>query len=315
MVLEGNRVRGKSVRTGRFILTGLMTLLMASCSSQDGSGAPGAGHSPDQLTTVQDQTRPMRIVSLDYCADQFVLKFAERNRILAVSPDAGKEFSYMRAAARGLPSVKPLAEDVIALAPDLVVRSYGGGANISHYFERLGIPVLEVGWAGDVDSVLENTERLAAALGSADLGKRATADVREKIAALPLPSSQPLTLYMTPSGATAGPGSLVHELFEIAGLANFETVPGWRSLPLERLAYEQPALIAAAFYDIKNKNPNSWSSARHPVARRQLADREAVFMQGAWLTCGAWYLIEAIEVLATGSQASSATSISGPQGG
>ena len=33
--------------------------------------------------------RPMRIVSLDYCADQYVLKLVDRERILAVSPDAG----------------------------------------------------------------------------------------------------------------------------------------------------------------------------------------------------------------------------------
>ena len=50
---------------------------------------------------------PRRIVSLDYCADQYVLKFADREDILALSPDAGKRFSYMRAAAEGIPTVRP----------------------------------------------------------------------------------------------------------------------------------------------------------------------------------------------------------------
>ena len=53
-----------------------------------------------------------RIVSLDYCADQFVLGLAERRRILAVSPDADADFSYMRASAEGLRTVRPRAEDV-----------------------------------------------------------------------------------------------------------------------------------------------------------------------------------------------------------
>ena len=77
-----------------------------------------------------------RIVSLDYCADQFVLGLADRERILALSPDAGKDFSYLRAEASGLPTVRPRSEDVLALRPDLVVRNYGGGPRAAAFFER-----------------------------------------------------------------------------------------------------------------------------------------------------------------------------------
>ena len=68
---------------------------------------------------------PMRIVSLDFCADQYVLKLADRGSILALSPEAVMAHSYLREQAAGLRSVRPLAEDAIALQPDLVVRSYG----------------------------------------------------------------------------------------------------------------------------------------------------------------------------------------------
>ena len=47
--------------------------------------------------------RPMRIVSLDYCSDQYVLKLADPDQILAVSPDAEASFSFMRDAAGGVP--------------------------------------------------------------------------------------------------------------------------------------------------------------------------------------------------------------------
>ncbi|MCA8893462.1 MAG: ABC transporter substrate-binding protein, partial [Hyphomonas sp.] len=68
-------------------------------------------------------------VSLDYCADQYVLKLADREQILAISPDGDKEFSYMHEAAEDVPTVRPVAEDVLVLKPDLVVRAYGGGPN------------------------------------------------------------------------------------------------------------------------------------------------------------------------------------------
>ncbi|MBT7370287.1 MAG: ABC transporter substrate-binding protein, partial [Gammaproteobacteria bacterium] len=80
------------------------------------------------------------VVSLDYCADQYVLKLLSADRIKALSPDAVREFSYMRQAALDHPSVKPTAEEVIARKPDLIVRTYGGGPNASHFFKRLGIP-------------------------------------------------------------------------------------------------------------------------------------------------------------------------------
>ncbi len=111
---------------------------------------------------------PMRIVSLDYCADQYVLKLVDKDRILAVSPDAISDFSYMRESAEGLTSVRPLAEDVILLQPDLVVRSYGGGPGAEALFNRAGIPVLNVGWVNDLESVRTVTLQMAEGLGEAE---------------------------------------------------------------------------------------------------------------------------------------------------
>lgn len=83
-----------------------------------------------------------------------------------------------------------------------------------------------------------------------------------------------------------------------AGLENFQTQPGWRSLPLERLAYERPDIIAAAFFDSDVNKTDAWSSANHPVARAQMSNLPTVSLQGAWTSCGGWFLIDAIEALA-----------------
>jgi len=85
----------------------------------------------------------MRIVSLDYCADQYVLKLADPESVLAISPDAVKDFSYLQDAAKSVPTVRPIAEDVLSLKPDLVVRSYGGGPNATSFFAQAGVPVLQ----------------------------------------------------------------------------------------------------------------------------------------------------------------------------
>ena len=116
---------------------------------------------------------------------------------------------------------------------------------------------------------------------------------------------------MTPTGVTSGPGSLIHEMLTAAGLENFQTRPGWWPIPLERLAYEQPDLLAVAFHESLADHPHAWSAIRHPVARA-LLDRETVIpIEGAWTACGAWFLMDAVESLARGDARGSGPAASG----
>jgi iron complex transport system substrate-binding protein len=239
-----------------------------------------------------------RVVSLDYCADQYVLKLLPRNSILALSRDADQPFSYMRDAAKGLPQVRAIAEDVMVLRPDLVVRSYGGGPRASAFFERAGIPVLQVPYANDLEQIREALHTVATGLGVAQRGADVVAELDRRLTAIDSKRPRGTAMYMTSGGATSGPGTLVHEMLLAAGMENFETEPGWREIPLERLAYRQPDLIAAAYFSRGADATANWSAMRHPVARRQTSERPTVMLQGAWTSCGGWFVVDAIEALA-----------------
>ena len=250
--------------------------------------------------------RPMRIVSLDFCSDQYVLKLADREQILALSPDAEKEFSFMRTEAAGVPTVRPLAEDVLILKPDLVVRSYGGGPNAASLFVRAGIPVLQVGWANSIDGESVGTipsviADLADGLGQTERGQAVIVDFRERLDRIRAAPSGKSILYITPTGVTTGGETMMHEMLQTAGLNNFMDQPGWHSLPLERLAYERPDMVAAAFYGARTDHENVWSPSRHPIAKRELAETHRVDLEGAWLSCGGWFILEAVEALAEGA--------------
>lgn len=253
------------------------------------------------VPVVEIPQKPMRIVSLDYCSDQFVLKLVDRDQILAVSPDATASFSYMRERAIGLPTVRSIAEDVLLLKPDLIVRSYGGGPNAEEFFKRVGVPVLSVGWAADLDGIKRVALDMATQLHVPEEGNKIVADIEARIQALKSMDRSRSALYMTPTGVTSGPGSLIHEMLVAAGFDNFQKEPGWRSLPLERLAYEQPDLVAAAFFESPIINKDAWSAMAHPVARKQMIDQPTVRLQGAWTSCGGWFLMDAVEALANAS--------------
>ena len=239
-----------------------------------------------------------RVVSLDFCADQFVLKLLPKSRILSVSMDAQRDFSYMREQAVGIRQVRPRAEDVLVLQPDLIVRSYGGGPNARRFFERAGVPVVQVPFSNDIESIRQAILLVASELGEPERGVAMVEEMDERLRAVRTSRVPKKALYMTPAGVTSGSGTLVHEMLLAAGLENFEQRPGWRSIPLERLAYESPDLVAAAYFEVKTNSPLLWSAMRHPVARQQMNDRPTVNLEGAWTSCGAWFLLDAIESLA-----------------
>ena len=271
----------------RTILAALVCLLLCACSQVAERGADA----------------PRRIVSLDYCADQYVLKFADREDILALSPDARKRFSYMRAEAAGIPTVRPRAADVLALQPDMVVRTYGGGHDIADFMQEPGVPVVQIGFPQSITEVRGEVLRVGTELGKPDEAVALVAEMERRLKVLAdRPGPPREVLYMTPAGVTAGEGTLVHELFVAAGLRNFQDRPGWNPLPLERLAYERPDLIAAAFFESKTNHVDNWSAARHPVARAQLLELPVVPLEGAWTSCGGWFLIDAVEALAEGKE-------------
>ena len=267
----------------RTILAALLCLSLCACSA-----------APERVTDA-----PRRIVSLDYCADQYVLKFADREDILALSPDAGKRFSYMRAEAAGIPTVRPRTADVLALQPAMVVRTYGGGHDIADFMKEPGVPVVQISFPQSIAEVRGEVLRVGTELGKPDEAAALVAEMDRRLKALADRTGSPReVLYMTPAGVTAGEGTLVHELFVAAGLTNFQDRPGWNPLPLERLAYERPDLIAAAFFESATNHVDNWSAARHPVARAQLRELPVVPLEGSWTSCGGWFLLDAVEALA-----------------
>ena len=272
----------------------LAGIILSGCQPLE---APTGVSSPPANAASAKNAGPLRVVSLDYCADQYVLKMVPRTRIRALSQDAQKPFSYMREDAAGLPRVSGSAEDVILLRPDLVVRSYGGGPGAAAFFERAGISVLNVGWANDIASVKKTILAMADGLGAADIGAEIITDMDQRLAALPALDHRPSALYMTPSGVTSGRKSLVNEVLETAGYDNFLTKSGWHSLPLERLAYEAPDVIAAAFFDSQPLETDRWSAMRHPIARAQLSRRPVAALSGASMSCAGWWIIDAVEAL------------------
>jgi len=238
-----------------------------------------------------------RVVSIDFCADQYALKLLPKNRILAVSNNADKHFSYMREKAENLLKIKPTAEDIILLKPDLIIRSYGGGPYATSTFEKAGIPVLQIPFVDNIEDIQNTIREIADHLGVRDLGEKIISEMIFRLNNIKKSNSKKTALYMTPSGATGGSGTLINEIFLRANLENFYKKKGWGSIPIEDLAYENPSVVVGSFFTEK-QNTFMWSAMRHPIARKQIINNQTFMIQSALTACAGWYLVDAIEAIA-----------------
>ena len=247
--------------------------------------------------TTAHASSSQRVISLDYCADQFALGLLPKQHIAALSIDSRRDFSYMREQAKDIDQVRASAENVLALEPTLIIRSYGGGPNAKHFYEQLGIPVVQVGYANSIQQVRSELIRLAEELGQRQEGLALAEEMTNRLNAFSKPTEQKSVMYITQGGVTSGKNTLLDEMIRAARLQNFEQASGWREIPLEELTLDQPEIVATAFYQRGTQHEKFWSAARHPIIRDELTKIQKVELDGATTACGGWFLLDAVENL------------------
>ena len=238
------------------------------------------------VAAAAQEARP-RVVSLDYCADQFVLGLADRGQILGLSHGADKPHSYLREKAVGIRRIRSTTEDVIALRPDIVINHWGADAKALAMYERFGIAVHQIGFASTIEAARSETLSAARAMGQAARGEHLVRAMPEAYV-----SAGQTALYVTPGGLTAGDETMVGAIMRHAGLTNAAGGGYWQSLPMETLILSPPERALAGFFNFDTDQHDNWSVTRHPVMRRILEDAEMVDLNEARIICPAWFVAD-----------------------
>lgn len=248
------------------------------------------------LTSIGAFAAP-RVVSLDQCADQYVLALSPRSSIAGLSFRAEAGDSYLAAQAKGLPKRRATLESLLAVQPEVVVRQWGGDAQLVRRLQARGVRVTTLSDATDFEGVRRNIRAAAKALGAEARGEALVQAMDRELAEAALRPSGKRVAYLTPGGATAGPGTLVDAMLRAAGLRNAERGPGYRTLSLERLALEPPEALVLGFFDAFSLDRAWWSPAR--AAPMQAPRRRALAsLPGKVLSCPAWFAADGVLTLA-----------------
>jgi iron complex transport system substrate-binding protein len=239
-----------------------------------------------------------RVVSFDQCADQYVLALSPRAAIAGLSTRADDADSRLRALARGLPLRRVDLETALAARPQVVVRYWGGDPRLVRALQRRGVRVVTIGEAAGFEDVRRNIRAVAQSLDQAAAGEALISEMNQRLARSAGAWRGRDALYLTPSGVTAGSGTLVDAVLRAAGLRNDETRAGYQTVSLEGLALHPPQRVVLGFFDSFQLAGDSWGPGRHAVLRGVVRGRAAASLPGSMLGCPDWGAAEAAELLA-----------------
>lgn len=245
------------------------------------------------------EARPLRVMALDQCADQYVLALRP-DAELALSPRADDPDAWLREAATGRRRMRPTLEAAIEFRPDVVVRYWGGEPRLLARLEATGVQVITIEDATQFNGIRDNIRSVSQGLGVPERGEALAArmDATLRAAASGPEAGRRSALYLTAGGFTAGKGTLVDAILTAAGYANASAGPFFAPVSVERIALYPPARFVLGFFD---QVRGDWRGAgRHPVVQRAARGRVAARLPAAALTCPAWFAADAAALLRAG---------------
>jgi iron complex transport system substrate-binding protein len=250
---------------------------------------------------------PKRIVSLNLCTDELVLRLADRANIASItwlSKDAISANVVDLAA--DVPVNHGLAEEIIPLDPDLVVAGTFTARTAVAMLKATRFPVTEFGVAHDVADVRSGIRKMAALVGEPARGEALVASFDERLAEIgtPAPGRRPTALVFNANGFTVGAGTLVDDIMSRAGLDNVAAhmkLGNYSQLPLEiAVRSDVDILIISARRD----GPPSLATALldHPVLSKLGPKTHIVVLPTNLWSCGGPEVAEAIARLRAAAQ-------------
>lgn len=252
---------------------------------------------------AEEAAAPRRIVSLNLCTDELLLRLVPRDRIASITwLSQDPRASNMAEAARGVPANHGLAEEVLAFRPDLVVAGRYTTRTAVALLRRVGIRVVDFDVPNDLAGVAAQVRGFAALVGEPERGEALVAEMERRLAAIPRPAAdaaRPGAFVLRPNGFTAGRGSLVDDILTRAGLDNLAARLGlaaFGQVPLETVVLEGADVLV--LNDARDGPPSLATAVLdHPVLTRLRRRLIVARVPSRLWTCAGPSIVDAAELL------------------
>ena len=252
------------------------------------------------LMTVPAGATGPRVLSINPCVDAVLMQVADAGQIAGIShySQDPRATSIPIDLARRFTATSGTAEEVVALAPDVVIAGGHVAPSTILALKRLGVRLVQL----TVPTTIAESERqvrtIAETVGHPARGAALVARMDAAVAAARPASGVPMSaLIWQGGGLVPGRGTLADELLRDSGFRNLSGDYGlkqWDVLPLEYLVARPPRVLLS----LGSGAAGSDRLLRHPVLR-PLAGRIAVrAYPERLLHCGGPSIIDALRTLA-----------------
>lgn len=247
---------------------------------------------------------PTRIVSLNMCTDELVLRLADRPNVASVTwLSRDPKASNVANMASSVPVNHGLAEEIIPLDPDMVVAGTFTTRTAVAMLKQTQFRVTEFAIPKNLADVEQQIMDMARLLNEPARGRQLVDDMNRRMAALGAVNSpkRPTAMLFNPNGVTVGAGTLVDDIMNRAGLENVAAhmdLGNYMQIPLEVLV---TSAVDVLIVDASRDGPPSLATEvlSHPVLSKLGARTQVVVLPSRLWSCGGPEVIEAIFRLRT----------------
>jgi iron complex transport system substrate-binding protein len=248
--------------------------------------------------------RPQRVASMNLCTDSMLFELARPEQIISVTAlSRDPNVSYFANRSRTINVNRGLAEEVIALRPDLILAGAHTANGSNELLRHLGFRILTFEPALDLGTFRASFRRLASALGASVKAEHLLAEMdrRIELSRQRALTPRPTAIIYRPNGFSPGFRSLANDMLVAAGFQNLAEDFGIEHggfVPLEKL------VVAAPNFVLLDANPLDSPALAdailiHPALLKQRDPghlRRIEIAEKYW-TCGGTFIAEAIDRL------------------
>jgi iron complex transport system substrate-binding protein len=260
---------------------------------------------PATTAAADAQTRPQRIVSMNLCTDELLMRIVDPSRIASITYLSRQPLNAPLGLDDTIAKIKVnhgLAEEVLMSKPDLIVTGSFSTMAATSLLRGLGQKIVTFDPEADFDDMRANIRRMGEAVGEPERAEQVIAEFDARLADLQAqlpPGDKPVFADIGVNNFMSGRDTLFAHVVNAGGWRTLgETLgySGYTNIPLEQLLRTKPDLVSTA---TPWSNPPSMSTQnlRHPALRDLVAHTPHITIPERYTTCGAPSVLGAVELL------------------
>ena len=240
-------------------------------------------------STLAEPGKPAlpRIVSLNMCADPYLIEFAAPGQIIALtwnshdptqSPFATRAASY--------PITGGRLEEVVEMAPDLVILSPFAMANRRQTLHRLGIATFKLNAANNYEAARKEIIAFGQVIGREPQARNYLSNLDAKMARFDRQGTPTSLLNIQRRGLTTGAGHILDDIIHRAGAINLGRMAGngMVALSLEHILMLRPEFLLVIGLPPEAVDRGTEVFA-HPVLRKHFPPSRRISLPASMAMC------------------------------